>query len=82
MYAEKTGVGSVLSPLEMMMPMGSDDPFSLRSFFILTLVGECHNMFEPLIGTRYAMLDVVYKSLLIKDLRVRTWDCRGASVAK
>jgi hypothetical protein len=34
MYAEKTGVGSVLSPLEMMMPMGSDDPVSLRSFFI------------------------------------------------
>ena len=33
-YAEKTGVGSVLSPLEMMMPSGSDDSVSLRSFFI------------------------------------------------
>ncbi len=38
MYAENTGVGSVLSPLEMMMPIGSDDSVSLRSFFILTLI--------------------------------------------
>jgi hypothetical protein len=34
MYAEKTGVGSVLSPLEMMIPSGSADAISLRSFFI------------------------------------------------
>ena len=33
-YAENMGVGSVLSPLEMMMPRGSDDSVSLRSFFI------------------------------------------------
>jgi hypothetical protein len=36
-YAENIGVGSVLSPLEMMMPSGSDDSISLRSFFINSL---------------------------------------------
>jgi hypothetical protein len=34
MYAEKTGVGSVLSPREMMIPIGSDEFVSLRSFFM------------------------------------------------
>jgi hypothetical protein len=42
MYAEKTGVGSVLSPLEMMMPIGSADEISLRSFFICLSLVECH----------------------------------------
>jgi hypothetical protein len=37
MYAENIGVGSVLSPLEMTMPIGSDGTLSLLSFFILTL---------------------------------------------
>ena len=36
-YAEKTGVGSVLSPREIMIPNGSVKPISLRSFFILAL---------------------------------------------
>jgi hypothetical protein len=34
MYAEKTGVGSVLSPREMIIPIGSDEVVSLRSFFM------------------------------------------------
>jgi hypothetical protein len=35
MYAEKIGVGSLVSPLEMMIPRGSEGAISLRSFFIL-----------------------------------------------
>jgi len=54
MYAEKSGVGSVLSPLEMMMPRGSDDTISLRSFFILTLSIGFTMGFERFIGTRHA----------------------------
>ena len=34
MYAEKTGMGSVLSPREMMIPRGSVGMLSLRSFFM------------------------------------------------
>lgn len=36
MYAEKTGVGSVLSPRDITIPIGSDEAcsVSLRSFFI------------------------------------------------
>src|SRR5438128_8933341 len=33
-YAAKTGVGSVLSPREMTIPIGSGEFVSLRSFFI------------------------------------------------
>ena len=40
MYAEKTGVGSRVSPWEMMMPIGSFDVFALESFFIRS-VGRC-----------------------------------------
>jgi hypothetical protein len=63
MYAEKSGVGSVLSPLEMMMPRGSDDAISLRSFFILTLSNGFIMGFMRSIGTRHAMLDGMSKSL-------------------
>jgi len=54
MYAEKNGVGSVLSPLEMMMPRGSDVAISLRSFFILTLSNGFTLDFERIVGTRHA----------------------------
>jgi len=63
MYAEKNGVGSVLSPLEMMMPRGSDDAISLRSFFILTLSDGFTMDFERIIGTRHATLHGWRKSL-------------------
>ena len=68
MYAEKTGVGSVLSPLEMMMPIGSDESVSLRSFFILTL--SWMDAFGRIIGTPHAALDARRKSLLTNDLRI------------
>lgn len=62
MYAENTGVGSVLSPLEMMMPIGSGDTESLRSFFMLALNWWMPRRgFERFIGTPYAMLDAVRK---------------------
>jgi hypothetical protein len=63
MYAEKNGVGSVLSPLEMMMPRGSDEVISLRSFFMLTLSNGFTMGFECYIGTRHAMLQRARKSL-------------------
>ena len=63
MYAEKSGVGSVLSPLEMMIPRGSDDTISLRSFFILTLTNGFTARLERIIGTRHATLGHMYKSL-------------------
>jgi hypothetical protein len=63
MYAEKSGVGSVLSPLEMMMPRGSDDTISLRSFFILTLIDEFIARLERIIGTGHATLEGMCKSL-------------------
>ena len=63
MYAEKSGVGSVLSPLEMMMPRGSDDAISLRSFFILTLSNGFTMGFGRFIGTRHATLRPECKSL-------------------
>ena len=44
MYAEKTGVGSVLSPREMMMPRGSDELVSLRSFFITLSLCDGHTV--------------------------------------
>jgi hypothetical protein len=44
MYAEKTGVGSVLSPRDMMIPIGSDWVVSLRSFFITLSLGDCHTV--------------------------------------
>lgn len=68
MYAEKSGVGSVLSPLEMMMPRGSDDAISLRSFFILTLIDELTARLERIIGTRYATLGHLCKSLCMSEL--------------
>lgn len=68
MYAEKSGVGSVLSPLEMMMPRGSDDTISLRSFFILTLIDEFTARLERIIGTRHATLDDMCKSLCMIEL--------------
>ena len=69
MYAEKTGVGSVLSPLEMMMPRGSDDAISLRSFFILlSLRWMPHAGLERIIGTRHATLDAQVKSLCVNEL--------------
>jgi hypothetical protein len=72
MYAEKTGVGSVLSPLEMMMPIGSDEPVSLRSFFMLTLswVSAGNNGFGRIIGIAHAAFDVPRKWLLTNDLRI------------
>lgn len=61
MYAEKTGVGSVLSPLEMMMPSGSADAISLRSFFIsLSLVGATR-VARLSQGSRRTTLDVYHK---------------------
>ena len=63
MYAEKSGVGSVLSPLEMMIPRGSDDAISLRSFFILTLSNGFTMGFERIIGTRHATPHGARKSL-------------------
>ena len=63
MYAENSGVGSVLSPLEMMIPRGSDDAISLRSFFILTLGNGFTMVFERIIGTRHATLHGACKSL-------------------
>ena len=42
MYAEKTGVGSVLSPRDMMIPSGSDGVVSLRSFFIALSLYDWH----------------------------------------
>jgi hypothetical protein len=63
MYAEKSGVGSVLSPLEMMMPRGSDVAISLRSFFMLILVDGFTARLERIIGTRHATLDGVCKLL-------------------
>ncbi len=63
MYAEKSGVGSVLSPLEMMMPTGSDDAISLRSFFILTLGNGFTLGFGRFIGTRHATSRHECKSL-------------------
>jgi hypothetical protein len=63
MYAEKNGVGSVLSPLEMMMPRGSDDAISLRSFFILILINRFTARLERIIGTRHATSHRARKSL-------------------
>jgi hypothetical protein len=68
MYAEKSGVGSVLSPLEMMIPRGSEDTISLRSFFILTLTKWIHAGLERIIGTRHATLDRTRKSLCGSEL--------------
>jgi len=68
MYAEKSGVGSVLSPLEMMIPRGSDDTISLRSFFILTLTSGFTRGLERIIGTRHATLDHMCKSLCVTEL--------------
>jgi hypothetical protein len=56
-------VGSVLSPLEMMMPRGSDDTISLRTFFILTLTYGFTRGLERIIGTRHATLERMRKSL-------------------
>jgi hypothetical protein len=70
MYAEKNGVGSVLSPLEMIIPRGSDDAISLRSFFILILGNGFTTGFERFIGTRHAMLDSARNLLNAKGLRI------------
>jgi len=55
------GVGSVLSPLEMMMPSGSDDSVSLRSFFIdcltLSFVHWCALVRAALESSARATLD-------------------------
>ena len=40
MYAENTGVGSRVSPCEMMIPRGSFDDFALVSFFIIQWEAE------------------------------------------
>lgn len=68
MYAEKSGVGSVLSPLDMMMPRGSDDTISLRSFFIFTLTNGFTRGLEDTKGTRHATLDRMRKSLCVSEL--------------
>lgn len=70
MYAEKNGVGSVLSPLEMMIPRGSDEAISLRSFFILTLSNGFTVVFGRIIGTRCAILDSGCNLLIINGLRI------------
>ncbi len=58
MYAEKTGVGSVLSPREMTIPSGSDELISLRSFFINLSLDSCHTRGSaPFSGTGYAIRD-------------------------
>ena len=72
MYAEKTGVGSVLSPLDMTIPIGSDEScsVSLRSFFIALSLYGCYNAHcGPSLSTRYATFDAECKPLLINSLR-------------
>jgi hypothetical protein len=81
MYAEKSGVGSVLSPLEITIPMGSDDTISLRSFFILTLSDGFTMDFERIIGTRHATLDSTRNILNVKDLGI-LFQLRWAGVSQ
>jgi hypothetical protein len=45
----------------MMMPTGSDDTESLRSFFILGLLVDATAFFGRFIGTPYAMLEALRK---------------------
>jgi len=52
----------------MMMPIGSDESVSLRSFFILTL--SWMDAFGRIIGTPHAVFANRRKSLLTTDLRI------------
>ena len=64
-------MGSVLSPLEMMMPSGSDDSVSLRSFFIDSLtLSFAALIYAGLEGSARASSDACRILLLIKGLRI------------
>lgn len=51
------------------MPIGSDEPVSLRSFFMLTLSWWVRAAFGGIIGTPHAVLDAGRKWLLRNDLQ-------------
>ena len=53
-----------------MIPIGSDELGSLRSFFIQLSLGlDACTLTERLIGTPYAVLDAIRNRLLTKELR-------------
>jgi len=64
------------------MPIGSDDPVSLRSFFILiSLRWVGRDSSAPYEGTRHAILDHIRKQLLIKELRL-CGDCAATKLSQ
>ena len=72
MYAENTGVGSRVSPCEMMIPRGSFDSFTLECFFIIRWEGERQiALSDTALSTRHTLLDDSGKFLLANDLRNR-----------
>lgn len=69
-YAENIGVGSDLSPREMMMPSGSVDSVSLRSFFTVLSVVFATPWRAANESSACAKLDALRIVLAFKDLRI------------